>query len=160
VPAVLSALVLTPASGCGDSGVSAGATVSVYLSAPMRGPEGAHGRELCAEAKRALARAHGEAGDLHVRLRCLDASGPGGTWTLAAVGANARQATQDSTTVAYIGEPSQQARLQSRPIVEGADIAEITEGSGSSAMRRILNAVGEADPESFRESVAEELEAE
>lgn len=157
MPAVLSALVLTFASGCGDSGVSAGATVSVYLSAPMQGPEGAHGRNLCTEAKRALAAAHSKAGDLHVRLRCLDASGPSGAWTLATVGANARQAVQDSTTVAYVGEPDPRAQRQSRPIVEEADVAEITEGSGSSAMQRILDAVTEADSESLRSSVREAL---
>lgn len=159
VPAVLSALALALAAGCGDSGVSAGATVSVYLSAPMQGSEGAHGRELCTEAKRALARADSKAGDLRVRLRCLDASGPSGAWTLAAVGANARQAVQDATAVAYIGEPDRQARLQSRPIVEEAGIAEISAGSGSSVMQHILDAVAEADPESLRESVGEALEA-
>jgi branched-chain amino acid transport system substrate-binding protein len=155
---ILAATILTLAvTGCGESGAAPGATVSVYLSAPMQGPEGAHGRELCTEAKRALAAAHGKAGDLHLQLRCLDASGPGGAWTLAAVGTNARQATQDSTTVAYIGESSQQARLQSRPIVEEAGIAEISAGSGSSAMQRILDAVPGADPESLRSSVREAL---
>jgi branched-chain amino acid transport system substrate-binding protein len=144
--------------GCGaETGVSSGATVSVYLSAPMRGPEASRGRTLCTEAKRALASAGGKAGDLQVRLSCLDASGPAGPWTLARVGANARRATQDSTTVAYISEPDPKARQQSRPILEEANIAEVHASSGTTAMRRILQAIEAADPDSLRESVSEEL---
>jgi branched-chain amino acid transport system substrate-binding protein len=131
--------------------------VTVYLSAPMRGPEAPHGRALCAEAKNALARARGNAGDLHVHLRCLDASGPSGAWTLATVGANARRAVQDSTTVAYIAEPSSKARSQSRPILEEAEIADVAGSSGASAMRRILAAISNADRNSLRESVSESL---
>jgi branched-chain amino acid transport system substrate-binding protein len=145
---------------CGDSGgVSPGATVSVYLSAPMRGTEGKLGRTLCAEANHTLSRAGGEVGDLHVRLLCLDASGPSGAWTLAQVGANARKAVEDSTTVAYIGEPSSKARLQSQPILESAGIADVHASSGAAAMNRVLRAIESADRgDSLRESVSESLE--
>ena len=145
--------------GCGaETGVSSGATVSVYLSAPMRGPEGSRGKALCTGAKRALAGVRGEAGDLQVSLTCLDASGSTGSWTLAQVGANARRATEDSTTVAYIAEPGAKARRQSRPILEEADIAEVVASSGASAMRQILQAIEESSPDSLRESVSESLE--
>jgi branched-chain amino acid transport system substrate-binding protein len=145
------------AAGCGGGGASAGATVSVYLSAPMRGSEAPRGRKLCAEAKHALAAAGGRAGDLHVRLSCLDASGPAGAWTLAQVGADARRAVQDSTTVAYIAEPEPRARLQSRPILQQAGIADVVANSGAAPMHRILHAVAEAGTESPRDSVREAL---
>jgi branched-chain amino acid transport system substrate-binding protein len=156
--AVLAAALTLSISACGtETGVSSGATVSVYLSAPMRGPEAQRGRQLCSEAQRTLAAAGGEAGDLRVKLTCLDASGPTGTWTLAAVGANARRAVEDSTTVAYIAEPALDARRQSRLILEEAGIAVITPASGSSAMRQVLRAIVEADSGSLRESVSEDL---
>jgi branched-chain amino acid transport system substrate-binding protein len=140
---------------CGTTeGVSSGATVTVYLSAPMRGPEGGVGKQLCASAKSTLSQADGKAGDLNVRLRCLDASGPTSAWTLATVGANARRAVEDSTTVAYIAEPDPQARHQSRPILEEADIAAVT---GGDSMQRILSAIEDAGGGSLREQLSEAL---
>lgn len=149
---------LAPLAGCGGGGASSGATVTVYLSAPLRGPGGRQGRTLCAEAKAALSQAHGRAADLHVRAICLDAGTSTGTWTLAKVSANARRAVEDSTTVAYIAEPTRQARLQSRPIVESAGIAELVGSSGSSSMHSVLHAIAGANPESLRDSVRESLE--
>lgn len=148
---------LAPLAGCGGGGASTGATVTVYLSAPLRGPGGRQGRTLCAEAESALSQAHGRAADLHVRAICLDAGTPAGTWTLARVGANARKAVEDSTTVAYIAEPQRPARLQSRPIVESAGIAEVVPSSGSSSMHQILQAIAAANTESLRDSVRESL---
>ncbi len=157
--AALAAVLPLSIAACGtETGVSSGATVSVYLSAPMRGPEAARGQQLCSEAKRTLARAGGKAGDLRARLTCLDAGGPAGSWTLAAVGANARKAVEDSTTVAYIGEPDVQARRQSGPILESAGIPQLPAASGSSAMRQVLLAIEGADSSSLRESVADSLE--
>jgi branched-chain amino acid transport system substrate-binding protein len=145
-------------SACGtETGVSSGATVSVYLSAPMAGAEGKPGRTLCAGAKSALTDAGGKAGGLRVRLTCLDAGDTGGAWTLAAVGANARRAVEDSTTAAYIAEPDPAARRQSRPILEAAGIPSITASSGSSAMARILTAIADADSGSLRSSLSESL---
>jgi branched-chain amino acid transport system substrate-binding protein len=149
------------ATGCGGaSGVSPGATVAVYLSAPMRGSEASSGKAECASAKRILAQAGDSAGDLHIRLLCLDASGPAGPWTLAQVGANARQAAEDSTTVAYIAEPNARARTQSRPVLEEAQIAQVTAISGAAAMRRVLVAIEDADLNSLRASVSASLESE
>ena len=156
--AALAAALALSISACGtETGVSSGATVSVYLSAPMSGPEVQRGQALCSEAKRTLARTGGKAGDLRVKLTCLDASGPTGVWTLAKVGANARQAVEDSTTVAYIAEPARDARRGSRLILEEAGIAVVTPTSGSSATKQVLRSIEESDSGSLRESVSEDL---
>lgn len=142
--------------GCGGGGVSDGATVSVYVSAPQQGSEAAAGRALCAGAEAALAKAGGMAGELRVRVVCLDASGAGGEWTLASVGADARRATADSSAVAYIGEPSAEARRQSHPILEAAGIGQVAGPTGAAAMEQVLGALeGSGDP---REAVREALE--
>jgi hypothetical protein len=89
---------------------------------------------------------------------CLDDTGGANRWSLAAVGANARRATEDSTTVGYIGELDRTATRFSRPIVESAGIAQLSTLSGRAAMASILRAVREAgDPASLREAVSEEL---
>ena len=125
------------AAGCGAAeGVDKGATVAVYVSGPLRGPEGSAGRDQCEEAVRELQRHGARAGQVRVRLRCLDSAAEGGKWTLASVGANARRATEDSTTVAYIGEPSPRATRFSSTILEAAGIAQVSAMSGGPAMAK------------------------
>ena len=135
--------------GCGESaGVSEGARVSVYVAAP-----------LCAEAERELARNGDEAGDVRVRAVCLPSAESSQKLDLARIGANARSATEDATTIGYIGEPTRSATRFSQPILEAAGIAQLPESSGTAAMKKLLHAVNEAgDGASLRESVNDELE--
>jgi hypothetical protein len=136
------------AAGCGDGeGVAKGATVNVYVSA-----------SACAEAQGVLKK-EGQPGDVRVRVICLADAEKDGQLDLATIGANARRASQDSTTIAYIGEQNQEAVRFSRPIVEeAADIAEISGISGATAMKQILSAVSDAGSSSnLRESVLNAL---
>jgi hypothetical protein len=140
--------------GCGEGGAASGATVKVYVSAPLRGPEAAAGHRLCDEARqRATQEKGGE--ELDLRVVCLDAAGGDGRWTLARVGANARRATEDSTAIAYVGEPDPQARRQSRPIVAAAGIAELSGLSGEEAVARVIAAINEGDASDPRQAVFE-----
>ena len=148
VPAALAVLV----AGCGEEGAAAGATVRVYVSAPLRGPEAAAGRRLCAEAREQATQGKGGKGH-QLRVVCLDASGDGGGWTLAEVGANARRATEDSAAVAYVGEPDPAARKQSRPVVETAGIAELGGLSGREAVAKVERAMEEGDASQPRNAV-------
>jgi hypothetical protein len=134
--------------GCGDEGPGKGATVTVYA-----------GVAYCNMATRALANEGGHAGSVRVRLRCLPATERAGHYDLAQIGANARQATEDSTTVAYIGEPEPLAKRFSEGILEEAGIAQITGLNGSQAMHRVLRALRDADTGSMtlREAVDEQL---
>lgn len=138
--------------GCGEEGAAAGATVRVYVSAPLRGPEARAGRRLCSEARERAGQ--GKGGEGHeLRVVCLDASGAGGGWTLARVGANARRATEDSAAVAYIGESEAAARKQSRPIVEAAGIAELGGLAGREAVAKVERAMEEGDASRPRDAV-------
>lgn len=134
-------------SGCGGGeGVSTGAVASVYVGAP-----------LCREAQRRLAASHGRAGDVRVQAVCLDEAWRGKRLDLAAIGANARRATEDSAAVAYL-EPPGRANRFSRPIVEEAGIAWMQAGSGDVAMGRVLRAISEAGSSSLRDGVREALQ--
>lgn len=147
--ALIAVCALLAVAGCGEgAGVEEGALVSVYVAAP-----------LCAEAERELARGGGRAGDVRVRAVCLPNAESNGKLDLAAIGANARRATEDSTTIGYIGEPTRAATRFSAPILEGAGIAQLTENSAAVAMRKLLAAVDEAgDSGSLRQSVNDALE--
>jgi hypothetical protein len=137
---------LVAGAGCGEEqGVSAGATVTAYVEAP-----------LCAGAQRELAGADGRAGELRVRVVCLADTNRGKRTSLAADGANARRATEDATTVAYLETPVTPSF--SRTIVEAASIAVIRTSSGATAMAQLLRAITDADDSSsLRNQVRETL---
>lgn len=139
--------------GCGEGGAASGATVRVYVSAPLHGAEAAAGRSLCTGARDGAARVGGEVEDLKLKVVCLDVAGDDGRWTLAKVGSNARRATEDSTTVAYLGDPDPQARKQSRPIVAAAEIAEISGVSGEQSVAAVIAAIRDGDASKPRDAV-------
>jgi hypothetical protein len=134
--------------GCGgDGGVASGATVSVYVSAP-----------LCAGAKQELARNGGRAGSVRVRAICLPSARRRDRLSLATLGVNARHATADSTSVAYLELPDSRTARFTQPILESAELGWIEARSGSSAMSRLLRAVQNADSASLREALWESLD--
>ena len=140
---------LVLASGCGESeGVASGAAVTTYVVSP-----------LCAGAEQELTKQGGKAGDVRVRAICLPSAERGKQLELATIGANARRATEDSTTVGYIGEPTKAASRFSEPILEEAGIAQLPASSGAAAMAKLLQAVKHAsgDSSSLRQSVNDEL---
>jgi len=156
LPPILLACLLGAAllSGCGEDGAEEGARVTVYVSAPLGGPEMKAGRQLC-DGARAAARRSGEVEGLELAVVCLDATEGEGRWTLAKVGANARRATEDSTAVAYVGEPDPRARKQSRPIVDAAEIAELSGIRGEEAVAAVVTAIREGDASEPRQAVFE-----
>jgi hypothetical protein len=140
--ALLALALLAP--GCGDNGVSADAVVSVYVAAP-----------LCAEAQREAGRGGGDAAGPEVRVVCLASVETGSGVDLARAGRNARRASEDSTSVAYLESPGPAAKF-TRSIVGAADIAWVETGSGATAMRHILSAL-EGDSSSSRQAVLDEV---
>lgn len=154
---VLGLVLAVSVAGCGEEGASEGAELTVYVSAPLRGPEGQDGERLCAEAHQA-ARGVRTAGDHALRVVCLDASGPDGGWTLAQVGGNARRATEDSTSVAYVGEPTRAARRQSQRILEAAEIAQLGGVGGEEAIETVIAALDEDDSNDPRAVVFDAVE--
>lgn len=142
--AVLLAAV-APASGCGEGEVSSGATVSVYVSA-----------RLCPGAEAGLGGSRGTAGDLRVHVVCLPPVEKKGGADLAAAGANARQAIEDSTSVAFLEAPGPAAEF-AEPIVEAADLAWLEAESGATAIRRVLRALEARGSSSPRSAVLDQV---
>ena len=143
----LSALLLAVAAlgtGCGEGGVGSGATVSVYVAAP-----------LCKEARGALQKAGGKADDLEVQALCLPPIESEGGVDLAVAGANARRATEDSSSVAYLEAPGPAAKF-SQSIVEAANVAWLETSSGATAMRRVLEGLEERGSSSPRAAVLDQ----
>jgi hypothetical protein len=129
--------------GCGEgSGVEVGAPVNVYA-----------GAKVCREARDALP--SGPVGSVRVRVVCLEPVVVGGRLDLAAAGANARRAVEDSSSVAYLEAPGSAIPV-TRPILEEADLRLIATGSGADGMATVLGLLRSRDgDEAPRESVWE-----
>jgi hypothetical protein len=153
----LSAVLAFAVSGCGEDGAEAGATLNVYVSAPLKGAEAGEGQRLCDEATES-ARIEGAKGTYRLRVICLDATASDGRWTLAKVGSNARRATEDSASIAYVGEPTRAARKQSQPIVEAAEIAAMGGRNGREAIETVVTALDEDDSNDPRAAVFDAVE--
>lgn len=117
--------------GCspGESGgAGEGDTLTVYLSSPLRGPSAPHGRAIRDGARLALEDADGRAGEVEIDAVFLDDT-RGGRWSSAVVAENAREATSDSTAIAYIGEFESGATRVSLPITNEARLLQVSPGS-------------------------------
>jgi branched-chain amino acid transport system substrate-binding protein len=122
--------------GCASagSGVEPGERVDVYVSMPLHGPNATDGHDVVDAARMALADAGGKAGVLDVRVTYLDdtsGTGPGAGWSPAAAAANARQASQDSAAIAYIGDFDSGASRFSLPITNEAHILQVSPASAA-----------------------------
>jgi hypothetical protein len=132
--------------GCGG-GDAAGATVSVYVAAP-----------LCAAAKGELTGHGATAGNFRVAVRCLAPSErAGGGVDLATVGSNSRRATEDTSAVATLEPPGPATKFTSA-ILESASIPLVVTPSARRGMKQIIEAVESAGSSNVRESVRETLE--
>jgi hypothetical protein len=121
--------------GCGEEGVSEGAVLSAYVS-----------HSLCAEARQVLEDAGSRAGDFRLRAVCVTDETGAGDARLAAIGAAARRATEDSSSVAYIGTRDRTAVRFSEPILEAAGVARISASSGSTSMRSLMRELRRGEP--------------
>jgi len=147
--AVAAACVLLVAvvAGCGGGeGVAQDATVTAYVEA-----------SLCAGAKQELVSQGGRAGDLRVQAACLPSARSHAKLNLATLGANARRATEDSTTVAFLEAADPAAARFTHPILETAEVPWLAGSSGKATMSRLLELIAASGSGSLRQTLREEL---
>ena len=139
------------ASGCGQPEAEGDPVLTVYVSAPLSGPAGPEGRDAADGARLALMDAAGEAGGTEVRAEYLDVAGRNESRSdPVAAGRNARAATEDSTSIAYIGELDSATSRTSVPITNSAGILQVAPGSGATDL---------VVEETFDDSVPEDVQA-
>ena len=123
------------AAGCGGSDEpNPDANATVYVSLPLRGPSGPDGRDAADGARMAIADAHDEAGGVGVEAKYLDdtqGAGSSARWTPVQAAANARAATQDSTSIAYLGEFESGATRASLPVTNSARLLQVSPASSA-----------------------------
>ncbi len=140
----------TPGCETPGSGIQAGEHVTVYVSMPLRGPGEVDGRDVVRGAKLALADAKGRAGELAVRAVYLDdTSGRGARarWSQAVAAANARNAAEDSSAIAYLGDFDSGATRASLPITNEARMLQVSPASAAVDLVQPFLGAGDRVPE-------------
>ena len=124
--------------------------MTVYVSMPLRGPEAVEGRDVVRGAKLALADAQGRVGELGVRAVYLDdTSGRGARarWSQAVAAANARDAAEDSSAIAYLGDFDSGATRASLPITNEARMLQVSPASAAVDLVQPFLGAGDQVPE-------------
>ncbi|MEK6273560.1 MAG: branched-chain amino acid ABC transporter substrate-binding protein [Actinomycetota bacterium] len=140
----------TPGCETPGSGIQAGEHVTVYVSMPLRGPEAVEGRDVVRAAKLALADAQGRVGELAVRAVYLDDTGGRGArarWSQAVAAANARDAAEDSSAIAYLGDFDSGATRASLPITNEARMLQVSPASAAVDLVQPFLGAGDQVPE-------------
>jgi branched-chain amino acid transport system substrate-binding protein len=149
--ALAAPLLVLALAGCGLGGsAKIDGPVAVYVSLPLTGPRSADGRDAADGARLSLEQAQGKAGSIEFRAHFLD-DAKGKSWDPVAVGANARQAVQDSSAAAYIGELDSEPTRASVPITNDAGLVQVSPGAGGVDLT--MSASGYPDtPDRYRPS--------
>ena len=121
------ALLLAFLAGCSSgSEPKPGSHLEVYLGAPLSGPEAKGGRACAGGARAVLEEAGSAAAGIEVGLTVLDAWAASAGDSAAVAGDNARVATQDSTSIAYLGETDSALTRTSLPITNDAGLLQVS----------------------------------
>lgn len=103
-----------------------GDSLTIYSSLPLRGPLGERMRATVNGEKLAIADAGAKVGDWTIKYSSLDdAAGPDG-WDPSAAATNAREAAQDPTTIAFLGNADFGATAISMPVLNAAGVAQVS----------------------------------
>jgi branched-chain amino acid transport system substrate-binding protein len=120
--------------GCGGSddkgggGGSSGSTsLTIYSSLPLQGDNRVQSESVVNGERLALQEHGGKVGRFNVKYVSLDDSTAAtGKWEPGAVSSNARKASQDKSTIAYLGEFNSGASAISIPILNEAGILQVS----------------------------------
>ena len=113
-------------SGGGGSCVS-GNTLTVYSSLPFDPTDRQQSTDMVNGEKMALQKAGNKVGKYTIKYVSLDDSTPSaGKWEAGKVSSNAREAAQNKTTIAYLGEFNSGATAVSLPILNRSGILQIS----------------------------------
>lgn len=139
-------------SGCGSvSGAasSLGNQLTVYSSLPLQGRSGAISKQIVGGEKLALYDAGGHVGPFKVSYSSQDDSSPAsGQWDPGVTASNAKTAANDPSTIAYLGDYNSGATAISLPLINAADILQVSPASPYVGLTSSLDA-GQDEPERF-----------
>jgi len=137
-------------SNIGSSNTAPTNDLTVYSSLPLQG--GGHNRsvQIIDGEKLALQEARGRVGKFRVGYVSLDDADPTtGGWTPGQASANAKTAAADKTTIAYLGDWDSGATAVSLPIINGANVLQISPASPYVGLTQASPVAGKGEPERY-----------
>jgi branched-chain amino acid transport system substrate-binding protein len=106
---------------------SGGSTLTIYSSMPLQGDSRPQSEDVVAGEKLALQEAGGKVGKFTIKYVSLDdATASAGKWDPGQTSSDARKAAQDKSSIAYLGEFNSGASAISIPILNQADILQVS----------------------------------
>jgi branched-chain amino acid transport system substrate-binding protein len=152
-PGLAALAALVPAlAGCGSvvsASETAGNQLTIYSSLPLQGPSAATAKQVEGGEKLALSAAGGHIGSLKVSYVSLDDVNPlTGQTSPGDSSAAARQAAQDTSTIAYLGDYGSEATAITLPILNEAGILQVSPSSPYVGLTSSLDA-GQDEPGRF-----------
>jgi branched-chain amino acid transport system substrate-binding protein len=148
------AAIAAATAGCGGVSVSGaseatGNQLAIYSSLPLQGPAAAIAVETVNGERLALADAGGRVGRFRVGYVSLDDANPtSGKLDPGVTASNAKQAAQDTSTIAYLGEYGSAATAVSLPLINAAGILQVSPASPYVGLTSSLDA-GQYEPQRF-----------
>jgi branched-chain amino acid transport system substrate-binding protein len=113
--------------GGGGSGSTGSTELTIYSSLPLQGDSRPQSQSVVDGEKLALEEAGGKVGKFTIKYASLDdATASAGKWDPGATSSNARKAAQDKSTIAYLGEFNSGATAISLPILNDANILQVS----------------------------------
>jgi branched-chain amino acid transport system substrate-binding protein len=117
--------------GCGRSASAdnhvPGRRLTIYISLPFDGPSAIASRAVLGGAEMAMGQAHARVGRYRIVLRAVnDATVASRGWDPGQTSANARLAIADASTIGYIGDLNSGASAVSIPLLNRAEIPQIS----------------------------------
>jgi len=133
--------------GSSTSGGSGSKSLTVYSSLPLQGDSRPQSESVVNGEKLALQESGGKAGKYTIKYVSLDdATAAAGKWDPGQTSANARKAAQDKSTIAYLGEFNSGATAISLPILNEANVLQISPSNTYEGLTRAKGAdKGEPD---------------
>jgi branched-chain amino acid transport system substrate-binding protein len=149
---IVAAVLAAATSGCGSvSGAlsSQGNQLTVYSSLPLQGPSAAISTQIVNGEKLALHDSGGHIGPFKVSYDSMDDSSPtSGQWDPSVTAGNAKTAANDPSTIAYLGDYNSAATAISLPLINAADILQVSPASPYGGLTSSAFA-GQDEPERF-----------
>jgi branched-chain amino acid transport system substrate-binding protein len=111
----------------GSASSSGGETLTIYSSLPLQGDSRPQSEDVVAGEKLALQEAANKAGKFTIKYVSLDdATAAAGKWDPAQTSSDARKAAQDKNSIIYLGEFNSGASAISLPVLNQANILQIS----------------------------------
>jgi branched-chain amino acid transport system substrate-binding protein len=127
-----------------------GHLLTVYFSGPMQGPSSLGAVAALNGAQMALDQARARIGSYRIRLRALDDSTvQSDGWDPNQTTLGARLATQDPTTIGYIGDLNSGASAISIPLLNRFEIPQISPGSSAVGLTTAGPGAAPGEPEKY-----------